>query len=160
MEVEKRLAAAGFELPAASVPPAANYVPWVQSGNLVFISGQVPMKAGKITHKGKLGAEFSVEDGQACAQVCALNAINHMRAACDGDLSRVARVVKLTGFVNATPDFESHHLVLNGASDLMAVAFGEKGRHSRSAVAAPSLPFGCAVEVEAIFEISPKPANL
>ncbi len=149
--IEKRLADLGITLPEAPVP-AANYVPTVRTGNLVFISGQVSKnESGLIT--GKLGDGFPVEDAQAAARVCALNLIAQAKAACDGDLDRVTRVVKLLGFVNATPDFDQHPAVINGASDLMVEVFGEKGRHARSAVGASSLPFGIAVEVEAVFEV-------
>lgn len=151
-KIEARLAELGIDLPDAPAP-AANYVPAVRSGDLVFISGQVPKTAdGLIT--GKLGADHSVEEGQKTARVCAINLIAQMKAACDGDLDRVARVVKLLGFVNSTPDFPDHPKVVNGASDLMVEVFGDNGRHSRSAVGVANLPFGVAVEVEAVFEIS------
>lgn len=150
-QIETRLTELGITLPDAPVP-AANYVPTVRTGNLLFISGQVSKGAdGLIT--GKLGDGFSVEDAQAAARVCALNLIAQAKAACDGDLDRITRIVKLVGFVNATPDFEQHPMVINGASDLMVEVFGDKGRHSRSAVGTSSLPFGIAVEVEAVFEI-------
>ena len=149
--IEKRLADLGITLPEAPVP-AANYVPTVRTGNLLFISGQVSKdESGLIT--GKLGDGFSIEDAQAAARVCALNLIAQAKAACDGDLDRVTRVVKLLGFVNATGDFDQHPQVINGASDLMVEVFGDKGRHARSAVGSSSLPFGIAVEVEAIFEV-------
>ena len=150
-QIDQRLAQLGVTLPDAPVP-AANYVPTVRTGNLLFISGQVSKtEDGLIT--GKLGDGFSVEDAQAAARVCALNLIAQARAACDGDLDRVTRVVKLVGFVNAAPDFGEHPQVINGASDLMVEVFGDKGRHARSAVGTSSLPFGIAVEVEAIFEV-------
>ena len=150
--IDTRLAALGLTLPDAPAP-AANYVPFVQSGGLVFISGQVPKTdAGLIV--GRLGADATVEQGQAAARVCGLFLIAQMRAACGGDLDRVARVVKLTGFVNATPEFGDHPPVVNGASDLMVEVFGVKGRHARSAVGMGSLPFGVMVEVEAIVEIA------
>ncbi|MEM7523077.1 MAG: RidA family protein [Pseudomonadota bacterium] len=150
--IDARLAELGIELPNAPAP-AANYVPHVRTGDLVFISGQVPATAdGLIT--GKLGGGFSVEDGQAAARVCAINLIAQMKSACGGDLSKVARIVKLTGFVNSTQDFPDHPKVVNGASDLMVEVFGDAGRHSRSAVGVANLPFGVAVEVEGIFEIS------
>ncbi len=149
--IEARLTELGIDLPDAPVP-AANYVPTVRTGNLLFISGQVSKGADGLII-GKLGDGFSIEDAQAAARVCALNLIAQAKAACDGDLDRVTRVVKLVGFVNATPDFEQHPQVINGASDLMVEVFGDKGRHSRSAVGTSSLPFGIAVEVEAVFEI-------
>jgi len=150
-QIETRLAELGITLPDAPAP-AANYVPTVRTGNLLFISGQVSKGAdGPIT--GKLGGGFSVEDAQAAARVCGLNLIAQAKAACDGDLDRVTRIVKLVGFVNATQDFDQHPAVINGASDLMVEVFGDKGRHARSAIGSSSLPFGIAVEVEAIFEI-------
>jgi len=149
--IDTRLKELGIELPDAPAP-AANYVPTVRTGNLLFVSGQVSKDEGGLI-VGKLGAGFSIEDAQRAARVCALNLIAQARAACDGDLDRVVRVVKLVGFVNATSDFEQHPQVINGASDLMVEVFGEKGRHARSAVGSSSLPFQIAVEVEAIFEI-------
>lgn len=150
-KIDARLAELGLELPNAPAP-AANYVPTVQTGNLVFISGQVP-NTGTELLKGKLGADATVEDGQAAAKVCALNLIAQMRAATGGDLDRVKRVVKLLGMVNSTPDFGDHPKVVNGCSDVMVEVFGDKGRHARSAVGVANLPFGVAVEVEAIIEI-------
>jgi enamine deaminase RidA (YjgF/YER057c/UK114 family) len=150
--VEDRLAALGLRLPDFAAP-AANYLPFMVTGGLVFISGQISQDAnGPIT--GKLGAGLDVAAGQAAARHCALALIAQLRAACDGDLGRVRRVVKLTGFVNATPDFTDHHKVINGASDLMVEAFGDVGRHARAAVGTVSLPLGVAVEVEGVFEIA------
>ncbi len=150
--VESRLAALGLALPAAPAP-AANYVPWVISGNQIFVSGQISQADGALI-KGKLGADLSVEQGAAAARTCALSLLAQARAALGGDLSRLARVVKLTGFVNCTPDFADHPKVINGASDLMVAVLGEAGRHARSAVGSASLPLGVAVEIEAIFEIA------
>lgn len=152
-EVEARIAKLGIEVPAAAAP-VANYVGYVQTGNLVFVSGQVPLKDGKFQYQGKLGADLSLEDGQVAARLCAINVISQVKAACGGDLDRVRRVVKLTGFVNSTPDFTDQPKVVNGASDLMVEVFGDKGRHSRAAVSAASLPGGVAVEVEAVVEIA------
>lgn len=149
--IDARLAELGLELPNAPAP-AANYVPYVQTGNLVFISGQVPNTGDGLLY-GKLGADASVEDGQEAAKVCALNLIAQMKAATGGDLDRVKRVVKLLGMVNSTPDFPDHPKVVNGCSDVMVEVFGDKGRHARSAVGVANLPFGVAVEVEAIIEI-------
>lgn len=150
MSVEQTLADKGITLPAAPAP-AANYVPAVQTGNLVFISGQISAgENGLIT--GKLGDDTSVEDGAAAARRCGLALIAQLKAAI-GDLDRVTRVVKLNGFVNSTPDFTDQPKVINGCSDLMVEVFGEAGRHARAAVSAPSLPFGVAVEIEAIFEV-------
>ena len=152
-EVDARLAKLGIEVPQAAAP-VANYVGFVQVGNLVFISGQIPLKDGKIQFQGKLGENMSLEDGQAAARLCAINVVAQAKAACDGDLDRVARVVKLTGFVNSTGDFTDQPKVINGASDLMVEVFADKGKHSRAAVSAASLPAGVAVEVEAVVEIS------
>jgi enamine deaminase RidA (YjgF/YER057c/UK114 family) len=126
----------------------------VQAGNLVFISGQVPIKDGKFQYQGKLGDGMSLEDAQAAARLCAINIVAQAKAACGGDLDRVKRVVKLTGFVNSTGDFTDQPKVVNGASDLMVEVFGDKGKHARAAVSAASLPAGVAVEVEAVVEIS------
>ena len=150
-QIEKRLAELGIELPDAPAP-AATYAPTVQTGKLVFISGQVPIDANGLV-KGKLGAGYSIEQGQAAARLCALSLIAQMKNAAGGDLDRVKRVVKLLGFVNCTQDFENHPQVVNGASDLLVEVFGDKGRHARSAVGAPALPFQVAVEVEAIVEL-------
>ena len=150
--VETRLAELGLSLPDAPAP-AANYVPYVRSGALVFVSGQISAgREGPVT--GKLGADLAVEQGAEAAKLCALALIAQLRGACDGDLSRVKRVVKLNGFVNCTPDFTDQPKVVNGASDLMVAVFGEAGRHARAAVGAPSLPLGVAVEVEGVFEIA------
>jgi len=152
-ETDKRLAEMGLELPPAAAP-AANYVPYVITGNQVFISGQVPVMAGPTLHfQGKLGAEFGVEEGQAAARLCAINILAQVKAACDGDLDRVVRCVKLGGFVNCTPEFDQHPPVINGASDLMVEVLGDRGRHARFAVGAPNLPFNVAVEIDAVFEI-------
>lgn len=150
--VEARLAEKGITLPDVAAP-AANYVPWVIVGDTLWISGQIPVVQGKPTHVGKLGREYAVEDGYACARTCAVNIIAAAKAALGGDLDRIARVVKLVGFVNSMPDFTDQPKVVNGASDLMAEAFGEAGRHARSAVGAASLPLGVAVEVEAVFAL-------
>lgn len=150
--IETRLAELGLTLPDAPTP-AANYVPFVQSGSLVFISGQISSGPDGLLC-GKLGAGVSLEDGVAAARACGLALIAQLRAACAGDLTRVKRVVKLTGFVNCAPDFTDQPKVVNGASDLMVAVFGEAGRHARAAVGAPSLPLGVAVEIEGIFEIA------
>ena len=150
--IDKRLAELGIVLPTPS-KPIANYVPWVRTGNLVFVSGQGAVRAGKIEYTGKVGDTLSVEDAIASARLTAINVIAHLRDACGGDLDRVKHIVKLLGFVNCTPTFGEQPKVINGASDLMVEVFGEKGRHARSAVGAPSLPFNLSVEVEAIAEI-------
>lgn len=151
-DVESRLAALGLTLPDAPAP-AANYVPFVISGKQVFISGQISRdaKGGLIT--GKLGAELDVPQGAAAAQTCALAILAQLKASVGGDWGKVARAVKLVGFVNSTPDFTDQPKVVNGASDLLVAALGDAGRHARSAVSAGSLPLGVAVEVEAIFEL-------
>lgn len=150
--IETRLADLGITLPAAPTP-AANYVPFVQVGDMIYVSGQVPMADGALM-KGKLGADADVDAGVAAAKACALSLIAQLKAACGGDLDRVKRVVKLTGFVNCTPDFGDQPAVINGASNLMVEVFGDKGRHARSAVGSSALPFGVAVEVEGIFQIA------
>ncbi|SMX30730.1 RidA family protein [Actibacterium lipolyticum] len=150
-KIEARLAELGVTLPQAPAP-AANYVPYVISGNLVYVSGQVSMdENGFIT--GKLGEDMAAEAGANAAKTCAIGLLAQVKAACDGDLDRLARVVKLTGFVNSTPAFGDQPKVVNGASDFLVEALGDIGRHSRSAVSAASLPFGVAVEIEGIFEL-------
>ena len=151
-QIDNRLAELGISLPVAA-KPVANYVPWVRTGNLVFISGQGPMENGKVVYPGCLGSNVSLEDGIKSARLCGINVIAQLKDACGGDLDRVKRVVKLVGFVNATPPFTDHPKVINGASDLMVEVFGDKGRHARSAVASPSLPMGISTEVEAIIEV-------
>jgi enamine deaminase RidA (YjgF/YER057c/UK114 family) len=134
--------------------PAANYVPAVRSGNLLFIAGQIPVQDGKPQFIGKLGRELKVEEGQQAARLCALNVLAQARKALDGDLDRVVRCVRVVGFVNATPDFTDHPQVVNGASDLFVAVLGDAGRHARAAVGCASLPRGVAVEVEATFEVA------
>jgi len=150
--VETRLLELGVTLPSPP-KPVASYVPFVVSGNLVFISGQVPVLDGAVKYVAKLGDDAGVEIGQAAAQLCAINLLVQLKEACDGDLDRVVRCVKLGVFVNATPDFTQQPEVANGASDLIAAVFGEAGKHARAAVGVGSLPRGVAVEVDAIFEI-------
>ncbi|MEZ5913625.1 MAG: RidA family protein [Paracoccaceae bacterium] len=149
--IAARLADLGITLPDAPMP-AANYVPYVQMGDQVFVSGQISQdENGLIT--GKLGEGLDVAAGAAAARRCALSLLAQLRAACGGDLDRCVRVVKLTGFVNSTADFTDQPKVINGASDLMVEIFGDAGRHARSAVSAASLPLGVAVEIEAIFQV-------
>lgn len=148
--IEARLSALNITLPDAPAP-AANYVPFVRTGNQIFVSGQVSAGPDGFI-KGKLGADMSVEEGAAAARRCGLALIAQARAAV-GDLDKIKRVVKLVGFVNSTVDFTDQPKVVNGCSDLMVEVFGEAGRHARSAVSAASLPFGVAVEIEAIFEV-------
>ncbi len=150
-ELEARLAEKGIILPDAPAP-AANYVPFVITGNTVYVSGQISSDAsGLVT--GKLGDTMTTEEGAAAARTCALSLLAQLKAACDGDLDRLQRVVKLVGFVNSTADYTEQPKVINGASDFMVEALGDIGRHARSAVSAPSLPLGVAVEIEGIFEI-------
>jgi enamine deaminase RidA (YjgF/YER057c/UK114 family) len=151
--VEQKLAAQGITVPEAA-SPIANYVGFVRSGNLLFVSGQICLGAdGKLIAKGKLGAGVTVEQGSAAARGCAINLLAQIKAAL-GDLDKVVRVVRLGGFVNSAPDFLDGPKVLNGASDLMVAAFGDKGRHARSTIGVASLPADAAVEVEGIFEVS------
>lgn len=150
-KIETRLAELGVTLPDAPAP-AANYVPFVIAGDMVYVSGQVSANAdGFIT--GKLGDNMTTEDGAAAAKSCAISLLAQLKAACDGDLDRLVRVVKLVGFVNSTPDYTEQPKVVNGASDFMVEALGDAGRHARSAVSAAALPLGVAVEIEAIFQI-------
>lgn len=151
MSFTDKLSALGVTLPDAPAP-AANYVPFVKQGNTVYVSGQISNGPdGLIT--GKLGDGMSVEEGATAAKHCAISLLAQVKAACDGDIERLVRVVKLTGFVNSTPDFTDQPKVINGASDFLVEALGDAGRHSRSAVSAASLPLGVAVEIEGIFEI-------
>ncbi|MEL6643061.1 MAG: RidA family protein [Pseudomonadota bacterium] len=152
MGIEQKLAEMGITLPEATAP-LANYVPFVRTGNLLHVSGQVPVGPdGFIT--GKLGHDMEAEAGAEAAKVCAISLLTQVKAACEGDIERLVRVVKLVGFVNSTLEFTDQPKVINGASDFMVAALGERGKHARSAVSAASLPFGVAVEVEGIFEIS------
>jgi enamine deaminase RidA (YjgF/YER057c/UK114 family) len=148
-----RLAALGITLPSPSAP-AANYVPWTRVGDLVFVSGQIPLVDGKPAHVGKVGVDLDIARAYEAARLCALSLLAHANAAAGGDLDRVRRCVKLLGFVNASPEFGDHPKVVNGASDLIVAVLGDRGRHARSAVGAGSLPFGVSVEVEAIFDIA------
>lgn len=148
--VETKLAALGLSLPDAPAP-AANYVPFVRTGDQLFISGQISSDSNGLI-RGKLGDDLSVEEGVHAAQTCALSILAQAKAAV-GDFDRVARLVKLVGFVNSTADFVEQPAVINGASDLMVAVLGDTGRHARSAVSAASLPLGVAVEIEAIFEL-------
>lgn len=152
--IDDNLARAGVRIPTPAAP-VANYVPAVLTGSLLVVSGQICVQDGKLdpAHRGKLGQDVSLENGQAAARVCAINLLAQAKAALDGDLDRVRRVVRLGGFINALPDFNALPQVMNGASDLMVAAFGDAGRHARSTVGVAQLPMDCAVEVEAIFEV-------
>lgn len=153
MSIETKLSEMGLTLPEP-MAPVANYVPYVISGNQVFISGQVS-KVGDEMVQGRLGQDLTIEAGQRAAQLCGLNIIAQLKAACDGDLARVKRIVKLGGFVQATPEATGPAIpeVINGCSDLMVKVFGDAGRHARFAVSAPSLPLDVAVEIDCIAEI-------
>jgi enamine deaminase RidA (YjgF/YER057c/UK114 family) len=150
--IESRLSELGITLPEAPAP-AANYVPFVRTGNLVWVSGQISMDEGGLI-TGKLGDGVSLDTGARAARACAISLLAQLRAAAGGDLDRLVRVVKLTGFVNSAPGFTDQPLVINGASDFLVEALGEKGRHARSAVGVASLPKGVAVEIEAVFEVA------
>ena len=151
-QIEKRLSELGVTLPDAPTP-AANYVPFVVDGNTVYVSGQISAGPDGLI-VGKLGENMAVESGAAAAKTCAINLLSQVKAACGGDIDRLVRVVKLTGFVNSTGDFTDQPKVINGASDFLVEVLGDKGRHARSAVSAASLPLGVAVEIEGIFTIS------
>lgn len=149
--IETRLAELGVTLPDAPAP-AANYMPFVQTGNTVYVSGQISMTAEGLI-LGKLGDDMETADGAAAARTCAIGLLSQVKKACGGDLDRLVRVVKLTGFVNSTGDFTQQPQVINGASDFLVEVLGDAGRHARSAVSAAALPLGVAVEIEGIFEI-------
>ena len=151
--VEKKLASLGINLPTPA-SPIANYVPFVRSGNMLVVSGQLCFGAdGNLVAKGQLGNGVSMDDGQKAARACAINLLAQLKSAL-GDLDKVARVVRLGGFINSAPGFSDGPKVMNGASDLMVEVFGEKGRHARSTVGVAALPANAAVEVEGQFEIS------
>ncbi len=150
--IETRLAGLGVTLPDAP-PPAATYVPFVQVGSQVYISGQIS-RNGATLLTGKLGHDLDVTAGAEAAKSCAIAILAQVRAACGGDWSRFVRMVKLVGFVNSTADFTDQPRVINGASDFLVAVLGDAGRHARSAVSAAALPLGVAVEIEAIFEIA------
>lgn len=150
--IEERLKELGVELPRASAP-GANYVPWVRSGALLFLTGQLPQWNGERRFIGKLGREFQIVEGQQAARLCALNLLAHLREALDGDLDRVVRCVRVGGYVNALPDFTAPSQVINGASDLIVEVFGGAGRHARTAIGVAVLPYDVATEVDAVFEV-------
>ncbi len=150
--IDARLKELNITLPEAATP-AANYVPYVITGNQLVVSGQITAWNGEVKFIGKLGKDFDVKQGQEAAKVCALNVLAHARVACGGNLDKIKRCVRLGVFVNATPEFTDAPLVANGASDLIVQIFGDKGKHARAAVGVAQLPRGVAVEVEALFEI-------
>ena len=149
---EERLQELGVSLPSPAAPVAA-YIPCVRTGNLVYVSGQVPTVDGTPTHLGHLGGEVGLEDGRAAARTCAVNVIAALKAEL-GELSQVRRVVKVTGFVASTPEFTDHPKVVNAASELFGEAFGDAGRHARAAIGVAALPLGVPVEVDAIVEVA------
>lgn len=151
-KIDAKLKELGLELPEAATP-AANYVPFIISGNLLSVSGQLCVWNGEIKYAGKLGKDFQVKDGQEAAKICALNIISHAKVACGGNLDKIKKCVRLGVFVNSTPDFTDQPAVANGASDLIVSIFAEKGKHSRAAVGVAQLPRNVAVEIEALFEI-------
>lgn len=153
-KIDARLAELGITIPTQA-QAAGNYVGFVVVNDLVFLAGQVPVENGARKFIGKVGRDVTVEQAQQAARIAATNVLAHLKAACGGDLDRVLRCVRLTGYVNAADDFLEHPKVINGASDLMVEIFGEAGKHARSAVGAGSLPSGVAVEVEGIFQLRP-----
>jgi len=152
MSIEQRLNELGITLPSPPVPVAC-YAPYTIAGKLVHIAGQLPLADGGLTCKGRLDGHVTLEDGQAAARCCAINVVAQLKAACGGDLDRVARCLKLNVFIAATPDFTRHPEVANGASELIGAIFGEAGKHARSSIGVASLPRGAAVEVDALFEL-------
>ena len=152
-KIDARLASMGIVIPSPA-EAAGNYVGFVVTGNLAFLAGQVPIENGVRKFIGKLGLDLGVDDGRRAAELAAFNMLARLKSACDGDLDRVVRCVKLVGYVNSAPDFTEHPSVINGASDLVVKIFGDAGRHARSAVGVASLPSGVAVDVEGLFEIS------
>ena len=151
--IDARLKELGVTLPTP-MAPNANYVPFVISGDLVLVSGQVPAVDGKIAITGRVTAGVSIEQGQAAARQCFINVLAQLKVACGGDLDRVRQVVRLGGFIAAPPEFTGHAQVMNGASDLAVAVFGDAGRHARTTVGVPSLPADAAVEVEGVFRIA------
>lgn len=149
-QIKSRLLELGIDLPEAAAP-AANYVPFVITGNQIWISGQLPFRDGKVQYQGKVGADVTTEDGIAAARLCGLNIIAQAQAAV-GDLDNIRRVIKLGGFVNAVSDFTDHPKVINGASDMIVDVFGDAGRHARFALGASGLPLNAAVEIDAVIE--------
>lgn len=150
--IEAKLTSLGITLPTPAAP-VANYVGFVKSGNQIFVSGQLPLENGKLQFLGKVGSEVSADDAKKAARICAINILAQLKLACEGDLERTVRCIKLGIFVNGDADFTGHPAVANGASDLMVEVLGEAGKHARAAVGSGSLPFGVSVEVDAIFEI-------
>jgi enamine deaminase RidA (YjgF/YER057c/UK114 family) len=152
-DLTQKLSEMGISLPEVSLP-AANYVPCTISGNTLFVSGQLPMQDGKPQFIGKVGRDYSIEQGQECAKLCGINILAHVQKALGGDLGRIKKLIRLGVFVNAPDDFTDHPKVANGVSDMMVALLGDAGKHARFAVGVSGLPFGVAVEVDATFEIA------
>ncbi|MET3612692.1 enamine deaminase RidA (YjgF/YER057c/UK114 family) [Rhizobium aquaticum] len=152
-EISKRLEDLGITLPVAAAP-AANYVPYVISGNTLYLSGQLPIEGGKVAVTGIVGKDVALEDAKRAAELCAINILAQASAALGGDLTRVKRLIKINGFVASAQDFTNQHLVINGASDLLVNVLGEAGKHARAAVGMACLPLNAAVEIDAILEIA------
>jgi enamine deaminase RidA (YjgF/YER057c/UK114 family) len=150
--IEAKLTSLGITLPTPAAP-VANYVGFVKSGDQIFVSGQLPSQDGKLQFPGKVGSEVLLEDAKKAARICAINILAQLKVACEGNLERVVRCIKLGIFVNGDANFKDHPAVANGASDLMVEVLGDAGKHARAAVGSGSLPFGVSVEVDAIFEI-------
>ena len=151
MSVEEKLKAMGLSLPKPPKPVAA-YIPAVKTGNLIFISGQIPVVNGELKYKGKVGKDLSIEDGYEAAKICVLNALSIVKGM-TGSLDKVKRIVRVVGYVNCSDNFEEPHKVVNGASELLVEIFGEKGRHARLALGTNTLPLGAAIELEMIVEV-------
>jgi enamine deaminase RidA (YjgF/YER057c/UK114 family) len=151
-QIQNRLKEMGIVLPQPATP-AANYVPFVLSGNMLYVSGQLPIRDGKVV-QGCLGEDTTIEQGQDAAKLCAVNILAQANAALGGNLARIVRCVKLGGFVASTPKFFDHPKVMNGASDFLVAVLGDAGKHARFAVGVSALPFGAAVEVDAVFEVA------
>ena len=147
--IEARLDRLGIKLPAAAAP-AANYLPFLRHGDMIYISGQICVTTQGVAFAGRLGDRVSVEDGRKAARICAINVLAQAKAALDGDLERIRQILRITGFVASAPNFSQQHLVVNGASDLLVEALGDRGRHARAAIGVVSLPLDAAVEVDAI----------
>lgn len=151
--IEARLARLGVTLPAAATP-AANYVPYVRHNDVLYISGQLPLAGHDLECRGRLGESVSVEDAQRAARLCAINILAQAKAALEGDLERIVRMIRITGFVASAHDFTEQHVVVNGASDFLVEALGERGRHARAAVGMAALPLNAAVEIDAIIAVT------
>ncbi len=152
-EIASRLAELGITLPTAAAP-AANYLPYTIAGNILYISGQLPLKDGALTATGLVGSDVELDAAKSAAELCAINILSQASAALDGDLGRIRQVIKINGFVASAPGFTSQHLVINGASDLLASVLGDAGKHARAAVGMAALPLNAAVEIDAMMEIA------